>query len=85
MRPTKLAMGIFRFNIKSTSLDEYASNRYCSQVLLPTLSIMAVRKHLKLTAEICGADLEYLAKHYPQAIGYLRELNYCRVSGTFYW
>lgn len=70
----KLALGLFHFNIAEVSGEISAPHRYCTQVVLPFLHAIKAEPSLRVTFEMAGSGLEFLAEHYPTAIDLLRDL-----------
>ncbi len=70
----KVALGLFHFNVQNVAGELSAYHRYCAEVVLPFLRAVAGRKDFRLTFEMAGNGLEFLADNYPAAIDLLRSL-----------
>lgn len=70
----KIALGLFHFNVQYVAGDPAAYHRYCTQVVLPFLHAIASCNEFRVTFEMSGNGLEFLAENYPAAIDLLHSL-----------
>ncbi|HEX5412387.1 MAG TPA: hypothetical protein VFZ27_11085 [Terriglobia bacterium] len=70
----KLALGLFHFNVQYVAGHIQCYHRYCTQAVVPFLETIATNKQYRVSFEMAGSGLEFLARHYPAAIDLLRHL-----------
>jgi hypothetical protein len=81
------ALGLFHFNIQYISGDVLSYHRYATQAIIPFLNLIAEDPQYRVSFEIAGYGLEFLAEHYPDTISLLRRLiesgNIELISSTY--
>jgi hypothetical protein len=69
-----IALGLFHFNIQYVAGDRLSYHRYATQAVIPFLQFISMDPRYRISFEMAGSGLEFLADHYPNAIALLRTL-----------
>jgi hypothetical protein len=82
-----IALGLFHFNIQYVAGDTLSYHRYATQAVIPFLQLIGEDSRYRVSFEMSGNGLEFLAEHYPHAISLLRTLiergNIELISSTY--
>ncbi len=70
----KVALGLFHFNVQYVAGNLRLYHRYCTEAVLPFLEQIAEHPTLRVSFEMSGSGLEFLARHYASYIALLHDL-----------
>lgn len=71
----RLAVGLFHFNVQYVAGQTDLYHRYCTEAVAPFLELVERRKDWRMSFEMAGNGLEFLARNYPATLALLRKLT----------